>query len=98
MVREIKTLLIDDRESDADYVRSFLNKLSSDYTFQIAWETDPTRALLRLTQEPFDLVLLDYQMPSMNGLEVLSAIREAHRSLPVIMLRVWVTNESQSRR
>jgi serine phosphatase RsbU (regulator of sigma subunit) len=86
MVQEIKTLLIDDRESDADYLRSFLNKLSSDYTFQIAWESDPTRALLRLTQQPFDLVLLDYQMPSMNGLEVLSAIREAHRSLPVIML------------
>src|SRR5436309_810305 len=46
MVREIKTLLIDDRESDADYVRSFLGKLSADYTFRIAWETDPTRALL----------------------------------------------------
>jgi phosphoserine phosphatase RsbU/P len=86
MPEEIKTLLIDDRESDADYVRSFLKKLSSDYTFHVAWETDPTRALLRLTQAPFDLVLLDYQMPSMNGLDVLSRIREAHRSLPVIML------------
>ena len=86
MPEEIKTLLIDDRESDADYVRSFLKKLSSDYTFHVVWETYPTRALLRLTQEPFDLVLLDYQMPSMNGLDVLSRIREAHRSLPVIML------------
>jgi serine phosphatase RsbU (regulator of sigma subunit) len=86
MPEEIKTLLIDDRESDADYVRNFLKKLSSDYTFHVVWETDPTRALLRLTQEPFDLILLDYQMPSMNGLDVLSKIREAHRSLPVIML------------
>ena len=69
MPQEIKTLLIDDRESDADYVRSFLQKLSSDYTFRTTWESDPTRALLRLTQELFDLVLLDYQMPAMSGLE-----------------------------
>jgi phosphoserine phosphatase RsbU/P len=86
MPQEIKTLLIDDRESDADYVRSFLQKLSSDYAFHTTWESDPTRALLRLTQGPFDLVLLDYQMPGMSGLDVLSMIRQAHRTLPVIML------------
>jgi phosphoserine phosphatase RsbU/P len=86
MGEEIKTLLIDDRESDADYVRSFLNKLGAEYAFRVTWESDPARALLRLTQEPFELVLLDYQMPSMTGLEVLSRIREAHRFLPVIML------------
>jgi phosphoserine phosphatase RsbU/P len=86
MPQEIKTLLIDDRESDADYVRGFLQKLSSDYTFRTTWESDPTRALLRLTQELFDLVLLDYQMPAMSGLDVLSTIRQAHRTLPVIML------------
>src|SRR5579859_1833203 len=86
MPEEIRTLLIDDREADADYIRGFLKKLGSDYTFRTIWEIDPTRALLRLTQEPFDLVLLDFQMPSMSGLDVLSTIREAHRSLPVIML------------
>ena len=86
MAEEIKTLLIDDREADADYVRGFLKKLSSDYAFHVTWETDPSRALLHLAQEPFDLVLLDYQMPSMSGLDVLSKIREAHHSLPVIML------------
>ena len=86
MPQEIKTLIIDDRESDADYVRGFLQKLSSEYTFRTTWESDPTRALLRLTQDPFDLVLLDYQMPAMSGLDVLSTIRQAHRTLPVIML------------
>jgi len=86
MSGEIKTLLIDDREADADYIRSFLQKLSVDHGFQTTWESDPSRALLRLAQESFDLVLLDYQMPSMSGLDVLLRIREAHRSLPVIML------------
>ena len=86
MGEEIKTLLIDDREADADHIRGFLKKLGADYAFRVTWEANPTRGLLRLTQEPFDLVLLDYQMPAMSGLDVLSKIREAHRSLPVIML------------
>lgn len=38
-----------------------------------------------LSDEP-DIVILDIKMPRMDGLEVLSKIREKYRNLPVIML------------
>jgi sigma-B regulation protein RsbU (phosphoserine phosphatase) len=86
MPDEIRTLIIDDSQADIDYVRSILKKAGPEHSFRVTWESDPKRALGRLAQEPFDLVLLDYHMPAMSGLDVLARIREAHRLLPVIML------------
>src|SRR5437667_1655323 len=86
MPAEIKTLVIDDRESEADFIRSFLQELESEFAFRVAWEADPRRAVGRIAAEPFDLVLLDYQMPGMSGLDVLQKIREMNHALPVIML------------
>jgi DNA-binding NtrC family response regulator len=40
---------------------------------------------LALEEDP-DVVITDYQMPGMNGMEVLSSIRQLKSTLPVIML------------
>src|SRR5574343_575368 len=51
-------------------------------------ETDPRQAIARFHAEDFDLVLLDYNMPHLSGLEVLAAIGEQSRSrmIPVVMV------------
>lgn len=38
--------------------------------------TDPRAALRRLQTTPFDLILSDYRMPGLNGVQLLSAARE----------------------
>lgn len=43
-------------------------------------------ALTVALTQPVDLVLLDVEMPEMNGLEVLRAIRESKPDLPVVIL------------
>jgi sigma-B regulation protein RsbU (phosphoserine phosphatase) len=93
MADEIKTLIIDDSEADVDFIKAFLRKVSPPYQFLATWENDPKRALVRLTQEHFDLVLLDYQMPAMSGLDALGQIRSIDKSVPVIML-TGMGNES----
>ena len=53
-------------------------------------------ALSFLAQNPVDLVLLDYEMPVMNGPEVLKGIRESEKikHLPVIFLTAKDDKES----
>ncbi len=43
-------------------------------------------ALELMQRESYDLVLLDEQMPGLRGIEVLTAIRAAGRTLPVVMV------------
>lgn len=38
------------------------------------------------TSSSFDLVLVDYRMPGMSGLEVARLVREKAASLPVVMM------------
>ena len=43
-------------------------------------------ALTKLDHANYDAVLLDNRMPEVNGLAVLSHIRQHHPSLPVVMM------------
>jgi DNA-binding NtrC family response regulator len=53
--------------------------------YQVFTATDGLAALNELEQRPFDLVVTDYSMPRMNGLELLRAIRLRQPEMRVIM-------------
>lgn len=76
-----KILLVDD---DADLVSLLTDNLQLE-----GFSPSPTYngedALLRLSQEDFDLVILDVMMPGMKGTDVLRKLREWSH-IPVIML------------
>jgi DNA-binding response OmpR family regulator len=54
--------------------------------YQTLAVNDGDQALMRLTRERVDLVLLDVMLPGRNGFEVLREIRKGRRDLPVILL------------
>jgi two-component system phosphate regulon response regulator PhoB len=56
--------------------------------FRVEEATDGQEALLRIAEAPPDLVLLDWMLPAMSGIEVCRQIRRrpATRDLPVIMV------------
>ena len=55
---------------------------------------DGTEAVAAAMTDKFDVVLLDWNMPKMSGIETLRALREAGDQTPVIM----VTTEAEKSR
>jgi CheY-like chemotaxis protein len=77
-------LLVDDSEIN----RALLTRWFTKNDFRITTATSGQEGLDLLERESFSLVLLDVEMPGVNGLEVLMQIRETHslQDLPVIMV------------
>lgn len=70
-----KILLVDDEPINHKIVQ-FLMKAETEY--EILRADGGSQALEILREQKVDLVLLDIEMPDMNGREVLSKIRECH--------------------
>src|SRR5919109_2262245 len=84
-----KILLVDDEPLNLDLLEQELGELG----YAIAKADGGRAALDMLAAVSPDLVLLDYQMPGMNGFEVLSEIKKKQPELPVIMITAYGTIE-----
>lgn len=78
-------LVIDDEELIADYVAAVVAELG---TTELHVYTDPASALEEWSERTPDLVITDYQMPGLNGVELIERFRgnEAARKIPIIMV------------
>ena len=79
-----RILLVDDDEDTQAIVTEMLEAIG----MQVEAASDGERALDRLVLQPFDLVVLDWNLPGMDGLELCQEIRKHPRlgSLPVLFL------------
>lgn len=79
-----RLLVVDDEEMNRDLLSRRLVKQG----YQVLVATGGAEALEVVRREPIHLVLLDVMMPEMDGLEVLTHLRETHAllELPVIMV------------
>jgi CheY-like chemotaxis protein len=91
MEREIRVLLVDD---EADFVETIAYWLRmKGYVVQKAEHGG--RALETIAQQAPDAVVLDVNMPDMDGIEVLRRIRALHRTLPVILVTAASADENR---
>jgi two-component system response regulator AtoC len=77
-----KILIIEDNEDLAFTLSNVLKKEG----YQVIHVGDGESGLDKLQKELFDLVLLDLKLPRMNGLEVLSQIKQLDEDILVIMM------------
>jgi len=74
---------------DDDLFRESLEQNLADAGFQVTAYADGPSALAAVAGGRMpDLIVLDWKMPAMNGIEVLRRLREISRDVPVIFLTV----------
>ena len=80
---KIRVLVVDDA---VVFRRLLANELASDEALEVAGTAANGRiALERMTQVNPDVVILDVEMPEMDGLATLTELRKTYPQLPVIM-------------
>lgn len=84
---KIRVLIVD----DSVVVRTRVSKiLSSDPELEVVGvAANGNIALAKIPQVNPDAIVLDVEMPQMNGLETLAAIRQSYPKLPVIMFSTF---------
>ncbi|MCW3084795.1 MAG: sigma-54-dependent Fis family transcriptional regulator [Bacteroidetes bacterium] len=75
-------LLVEDDLMFIQLITHFLIK--NGYTLDV--KSSVREGVRAIEQEPYDFVLLDYNLPDGNGLEVLAAVRERNLQCPVIIM------------
>ncbi|WP_336136421.1 PAS domain-containing protein [Natronomonas amylolytica] len=80
---EVNVLHIEDDRSFADLVSTFLQR-EHDY-FNVETETHPRDGLEYLKNEDVDCVVSDYEMPEVDGLDVLERVRDEYPDMPFIL-------------
>lgn len=87
MNKNMKILVVDDFSTMRRIVRNLLVELGFTGTL-IKEADDGANALSMLRSMPFDLVVTDWNMPNMTGIDLLRSIREEEKikGMPVLMI------------
>jgi len=84
-LKDIRILVVDD---DMGICRSIEEMLATEGCV-VETAGDGAEGLRKIESSNFDVVLTDVVMPEMDGYELLSAVRERHPNLPVLMMTAF---------
>ncbi len=87
----LKILLVDDSRTIRNIQKSTLKTLGHS---DITEAADGIEALTCISKQRPDLMLVDWNMPNMDGITLIKKVRETDKSLPIIM----VTTEAEKSR
>jgi two-component system NtrC family response regulator len=85
-----KILIAEDEKPQRDLLEGFLKKEG----FSVEAVANGREALGKVERDFFDIILLDYKMPELDGLHTLREIRKLYPDLPVVMMTAYGTVET----
>jgi two-component system, NarL family, invasion response regulator UvrY len=87
----VRILVVDDNPAVRHYLRSILEQQS---TWRVCSEARTGEEALEKVQNSVpDLVLLDFQMPDLNGLDVAREIYRIKPKIPILMITVHMSDQ-----
>ncbi|THB75485.1 MAG: response regulator [Gammaproteobacteria bacterium] len=93
-MRNIKALVVDDNEPTATYITDSLLNLGIEAEFVLSGKEALKRLPLSTKDtKPFDMVLIDWQMPYLNGLETVEIIRNDSRYDDLVLVMMTAYND-----
>jgi len=85
-----RVLVIDDEESIREYLAMMLERDG----YEVVATADGKKATRLQSQQGFDVVITDIQLPGMSGIEILGALKESDPTMPVIIVTGHASQES----
>ncbi len=86
----MQALIVDDNETMREAMAQILARLP----ISVVQAADGESALAALSERSFDLVVTDYRMPGMNGLQVLKEIKNINPEIDVVIITAYGTIET----
>jgi two-component system, cell cycle sensor histidine kinase and response regulator CckA len=83
--KEIRILCVEDTEDDFEIISRTLEKTLKE-KYLLEWASTAKKGLTLLETHEFDIMLLDYNLPDMNGIEMMKAMRYEGVTIPIILL------------
>jgi DNA-binding response OmpR family regulator len=78
-----QNILVADDEAP---IRNLLSTYLKQQGYQVTTAANAEDLFNKADQSPFDLIILDIELGSDNGLEVLGTLKSKHPTLPILML------------
>lgn len=87
----VRILVVDDNPSVRRYLRAILEQQSS---WQVCGEAKTGfEALEKVNESAPDLILLDYQMPDLNGVDIAKRIVKQFPKIPILMVTLHLSRQ-----
>jgi len=86
--QQLEVLYVEDNQDARESTLGLLNNIFANITTAI----DGVDGLEKFQTKKFDLILTDINMPKMNGIEMVTKIRETNKEIPILILSAY--NES----
>jgi two-component system, NtrC family, response regulator AtoC len=83
-----RILVVEDETLVAWSIASILTRAGYQTTVEVSGEA----AIQTFSERSFDLVITDYRLPQINGLDVAAAVKRYNKSTPVILISAMTEN------